>query len=313
MTPVPDYSLRQLSYLVALGDAGSMRAAAERCHVTEAAISAAVRDLERIFGVALVARRPGHAAALTQVGASVVAGSRRLLQSAGELYDEVRVPRGSLRGRVTVGCFPTLGPRYLPPLLRLLGQEHPGSSLEVIEGGQDKLNAALLSGACDVVLTYGTGLAQGLQRCVLDTARPYLLLPAGHRLASRDSVELRDLDGEPLILLGLEPCQANAEALLRRAGLAPHTVHVSAGIETVRSMVAHGLGWTTLVQRWPVGVSMEGLPLRQRPIAPAAPRYSVVVAWSRGGAKSGRLGAIIDVVRRVAGGTEECYRSQEGD
>lgn len=50
MTPVPDYSLRQLSYLVAVSDAGSMTAAAERCYVTQAAVSAAIRDLERIFG-----------------------------------------------------------------------------------------------------------------------------------------------------------------------------------------------------------------------------------------------------------------------
>ena len=314
MTPVPDYSLRQLSYLVAVSDAGSMRAAAARCRITEAAISAAVRDLERILGVALVARRPGHAAALTQAGADVVASSRRLLQSAGQLYDEVRAPPGSLRGQLTVGCFPTLGPRYLPPLLRLLEREHPDGRLEVIEGGQDKLNAALLGGACDVALTYGTGLAPGLRQRVLDASRPYLLLPAGHRLASQGSVELRDLDGEPLILLDLEPCRANAEAMLRRAALAPRTVRVSAGgIETVRSMVAHGLGWTTLVQRWPAGVSMEGLPLLQRAIAPAAPRYSVVVAWTPAGARGRRLGALIDVVRRVAAGADQCYRSQEGD
>ena len=105
MTPVPDYSLRQLGYLVAVCDAGSMRAAAEQCHVTEAAVSAAVRDLERIFGVALVARRPGRGAALTRAGADVVADSRRLLRLAGELYDEVRAPRGSLRGQVTIGCW----------------------------------------------------------------------------------------------------------------------------------------------------------------------------------------------------------------
>jgi DNA-binding transcriptional LysR family regulator len=214
---------------------------------------------------------------------------------------------------VTVGCFPTLAPRYLPPLLRLLEQEHPGSRLEVIEGGQDKLNAAALGGACDVVLTYGTGLARELQRCVLDTARPYLLLSAGHRLASRDSIELRALDGEPLILLSLDPCQANAETLLRQAGLAPRTVHRCASIETVRSMVAHGLGWTTLVQRWPVGVSMEGLPLLQRPIAPAAPRYNVVIAWTRSSARSRRHGVIVDAVRQAAAGAGACYRSQRED
>jgi DNA-binding transcriptional LysR family regulator len=313
MTRVPDYSLRQLGYLVAVGDAGSMRAAAERCHVTEAAVSAAVRDLERILGVALVARRPGRGAALTRAGADVVADSRQLLRLAGELYEDVRAPRGSLRGQVTVGCFPTLAPRYLPPLFRLLEQEHPGSQLEVIEGGQDKLNAAALGGACDVLLTYGTGLARELQRCVLDTARPYLLLPAGHRLASRDRVELRALDGEPLILLSLDPCEANAEALLHQAGLAPGAVRRCASIETVRSMVAHGLGWTTLVQPWPAGAGVQGSPLVQRPIAPAAPCYSIVMAWTRGSARSRRLGAIIDAVRRVAAGGEECYRSQRRD
>jgi DNA-binding transcriptional LysR family regulator len=313
MTPVPDYSFRQLGYLVALCDTGSMRAAAERCHVTEAAVSAAVRDLERILGVALVARQPGRRAALTRAGADVVADSRQLLRLAGELYEDVRAARGPLRGQVTVGCFPTLAPRYLPPLFQLLEQEHPDSRLEVIEGGQDTLNAAALGGACDVLLTYGTGLARELQRCVLDVARPYLLLPAGHRLASRDSVELRALDGEPLIVLSLDPCEANAGELLRQAGLAPGVVRRCASVETVCSMVAHGLGWATLVQPLPAGTDGQGLPLARRPIAPAAPRYSVVVAWTPGSARSRRLGAIMDIVRRVAVGGKECYRSQGRD
>jgi hypothetical protein len=85
MMPVPDYSLRQLSYLVAVSDAGSMTAAAQHCYVTQAAISAAIRDLERIFGIALVARRPGRGASL--------AGSRR--QSPGTGL--------SLPGRAAVG------------------------------------------------------------------------------------------------------------------------------------------------------------------------------------------------------------------
>ena len=141
MTPVPDYSLRQLSYLVAVSDAGSMTAAAERCYVTQAAISAAIRDLERILGVALVARRPGRGVSLTEAGAGLVAGSRRLLQLAGELHDNVRVPRGSLRGRVALGCFPTLTPLYVPLLFQMLEQEHPEAHLEVIEGSQHELNS----------------------------------------------------------------------------------------------------------------------------------------------------------------------------
>jgi DNA-binding transcriptional LysR family regulator len=303
MTPVPDYSLRQLSYLVAVSDAGSMTAAAERCYVTQAAISAAIRDLERIFGVALVARQPGRGASLTEAGAGVVADSRRLLRFAGDLYEEVQAPPGSLRGRVALGCFPALTPRYVPLLFQLLQQEHPGIQLEVIEGSQDELNAAALSGACDVLLTYETGLAHDLQRRIVDTAEPYLLLPADHRLGTRDSLELRALADEPLILYSLAPCPGNAEALLRTAGVTPRIVHVCSSIETVRSMVARGLGWTTLVQQWPANVSLEGLPLLQRRITPAAPSYGIVMAWTRGSRKSRRHSILLDLVH-------ECYRSQ---
>ena len=300
MTPVPDYSLRQLSYLVAVSDAGSMTAAAERCYVTQAAISAAIRDLERILGVALVARRPGRGVSLTEAGAGLVAGSRRLLQLAGELHDNVRVPRDSLCGRVALGCFPTLTPLYVPLLFQVLEQEHPDAHLEVIEGSQDELNSAAVSGACDVVLTYDTGLADELQPWVVDVGEPYLLLPADHRLGSRDSLELRDLADEPLILFGLSPGPGNAEALLREAGVKPRVVHRSTNIEMVRSMVARGLGWTILVQQWPTNVSMEGLRLLQRPLAPTAPTYRVVVARTRSSQKSRRHSAAADVVGRVA-------------
>ena len=277
-----------------------MTAAAERCYVTQAAISAAIRDLERILEVALAARRPGRGVSLTEAGAGLVAGSRRLLQLAGELHDNVRVPRDSLCGRVALGCFPTLTPLYVPLLFQLLEQEHPDAHLEVIEGSQDELNSAAVSGACDVVLTYDTGLADELQPWVVDVAVPYLLLPADHRLGSRDSLEPRDLADEPLILFGLAPGPGSAEALLREAGVTPRIVHRSTNIEMVRSMVARGLGSTILVQQWPTNVSMEGLRPLQRPLAPTAPTYRVVVARTRSSRNSRRHSTAADVVGRVA-------------
>ncbi|MQA34378.1 LysR family transcriptional regulator [Modestobacter roseus] len=306
---VPNFSLRQLSYLVAVAETGSMTAAAETEHVSQAAISAGIHDLERGLGAQLLARRPGHGVTLTEAGLEVVADARRVLAAAADVQSSARTPDADLRGVLRLGCYSTLAPLYLPPLHGTFAVQHPAVELSVIEESQEELRRALTSGACELAVTYDTGLGPGLATETIRSLRPYALLPADHRLAAETTVTVEDLADEPLVVYAQGPSPGNTEQLFRDVGAVPRIVHTSANIEVVRCLVARGLGWTHLVQRWPLDVSLEGEPLVCIPLSGNVPVHRVVAAWPEQDRLSRRAAAVVsflhDAAQRI-GGFSDC-------
>ncbi len=294
---VPNFSLRQLAYLVAVADAGSMTAAAETEHVSQAAISVGINDLERRLGVQLLARRPGHGVSLTEAGIGVVADARRTLSAASDVLSRARVPGTGLRGSLSLGCYTTMAPLHLPSLYGAIAQEHPALELTVVEGSQEDVRRALMNGMCEIALTYDMGLGPGLATETLQTLRPYVLLAADHPLASRSGVTLQEVADEPLVQYTLGPSPSNAEHLLREVGVSPRVVFSSSNIEVVRSLVARGLGYTTMVQRWPTDVSLEGLPVTCVPLSSTVPDYRVVAAWPQQDRLSRRAAEVVSILR----------------
>ncbi|MFJ9243883.1 LysR family transcriptional regulator [Streptomyces sp. NPDC101776] len=307
---VPNFSLRQLGYLVAVADSGSMTAAAEAEHVSQAAISAGINDLERRLGVRLLARHPGHGVSLTEAGLGILADARRVLAAASGVLSQARAPGSDLRGSLTLGCFTTMAPLYIPALYDAFASQHPGLELTVVEGAQEDLRRALMNGTCEIALTYANRLGPGVAMETIRTLRPYVLLAASHALADRESVTLHDLADEPLVQFSLHPSPNDIEELLRHAAVTPKVVHSSPSIEVVRSLVARGLGYSPMLQRWPMNVSLEGLPLACVPLESTVPDYRVVVAWPQNDHLSRRAAAVVSFLRTHA--TEHPIQAEAG-
>ena len=111
---------------------------------------------------------------------------------------------------------------------------------------------------------------------------------------------VEELAEEPVIIYAHEPCRRNTEELLRRVGVTPRIAHTSPNIEVVRSLVARGVGWTHLLQRWPLDVSMEGLPLACLPFSGDVPTYRVVAAWPEQDTLSRRAAAAVSLLSETA-------------
>lgn len=299
----PGFSLRQLSYLVAIADHGTMTAAAAVCHVSQAAVSVGIIDLERQLGVTLLTRHRGHGVTLTDVGTEVVRDARQLLDLAADLQTRARTHGRGLAGRLRLGCYITLAPFYLPHLRDAFTEKFPDVEVDVTESGQEDLQRMLRDGESEVALTYDTGLDSGISRRVVRVVNPYFLLAADHPLADRPSLSMADLADYDLIAYGVPPSPDNARKMIEEAGLSIRIAHMSSNIEVVRSLVARGTGYTTLVQRWPIDVSLEGLPLICKPVTPPAPEYRVVVAWSDTARLSRRAQEFIQFSERMAAWT----------
>ncbi|TLF25069.1 LysR family transcriptional regulator, partial [Microbacterium sp. 5K110] len=105
MLAVPDFTLRQLGYLTAVADAGTIAAAAAELRVSPSTLSDALADLDRIVGAPLTVRRRAHGVSLTSAGVHVVDRARPLLAASRELMIGLRGEPGELVGPITIGCY----------------------------------------------------------------------------------------------------------------------------------------------------------------------------------------------------------------
>ena len=148
------FTLRQLEYLVAVGEAGSITLAAARVNVSSPSISAAIAQLEREFGLQLFVRRHAHGLSLTQGGRQFVAEARAVLAAAGRLNELANDITGQVRGPLSVGCLLTFAQMVLPQLRRSFCTSHPDVTVQQYEHDQAGIFEGLRRATLDIALTY---------------------------------------------------------------------------------------------------------------------------------------------------------------
>jgi DNA-binding transcriptional LysR family regulator len=278
MSRRPDVTLTQLRYFVAAAGHGSMTLAAQEVRVAQSALSAAVAALERQVGTQLFIRQRARGLVLTAAGEEFLSDARAVLAHVDEVLDTARGRGDQVRGRIRMACFVTLAPFMLPELLADLAEHHPGIEVEVIETEAEALSTALRSGSAEIALTYDLGLGPEIERQVVATVEPYVILPPEHRLAGRSRVHLEDLAHEPMVLLDLPHSRDYFQQMLASAGVTPLIRYRSASYETVRGLVARGHGYSILNQRPVDDVTYGGAHVLPRPIADDLPPLSILIA-----------------------------------
>lgn len=280
---IPAYTLRQLAAFVAVAETGTISAAAERVHLSQSALAAAVTDLEKALKVQLTVRRRARGVQLTPTGEAVLARAKLLLAQAGELEDDAVGAGGVIAGPLVLGCYPSLGPTILPSLLHEFTSRHPGVRVEFREDTQNRLRRQLDDGELDLAIVYDLYLSPEWRTAPLLTRTPMVVLPPGHPLATAPGpLRLADLADEPMVLLDAPPSSDHAMEVCRQAGFAPRIAYRTQTYETARSFVGRGLGWTLLVQRPRLDVTYEGLEVVMRAdLEPRPARVDIVVAWPR--------------------------------
>lgn len=274
------FTLRQLECLAAVGQGGSIAAAAEQLNLSASAITGALNELERILNTQLTIRRKAHGVSLTPSGKYVLEEAQGILQASSDLQEMANGAGTLLAGRVRVGCYSSLAPTVLPELLAEYSSRFNQVEVDFFAGTQQEIFHRLANGMLDLAFVYDFGLPEGIERTVLYTTEPNVLLPSNHELARAPKVSLAQLSKEPMILLDVPPSREHTEALFEAAGVSPWIRYRTADFEVTRSMVARGLGYAVLVQRPAADVSYEGLPLAVRSIHPVARKVRITMVRS---------------------------------
>jgi LysR family hydrogen peroxide-inducible transcriptional activator len=292
-------NLRDLEYLVALAESRHFGRAAERCHVSQPTLSAQLRKLEEFLGVALFERRPGPLA-LTAAGDSIVERARRILRDAEDIRSLARASQDPLSGPLKVGLIPTLGPYLLPRVAPRIAKALPKLSLLLHEHQTAALVERTLAGDLDLAILALPAETKGLVTRSL-FAEPFLLaMPEQHRLASRKRVKASDLKDEKLLLLEEGHClRDQALEVCAHAGTEEQAFRATS-LETLRQMVAAGLGLTLLPGLAAEGPFASTRGLAVRPFAPPSPNRVVGAAWRRSTSRGPAIAAVCDIIARTA-------------
>lgn len=272
------FTLKQLSYFVAAGEAGSILRAAENIHVSQPSISNAITHLEDVFQIQLFIRHHAQGMSLTTAGSQIMDKARTLLRDAGELKSFAGMLSEQVFGSINVGCFTPLAPIVTPELCHGFMQTHDGVEVNVSEGNQVELLSGLKKGAIDLALTYDLQLESDVAFTALVELKPYLLLAADHPLANRKSLALAALAEENFILLDLPLSDNYFMSLFDGHNLKPRIYARTGQLEVQRGLVAQGYGYSLANVRPLNRKSLDGSELKYVPLSGYNPGLTLGIA-----------------------------------
>lgn len=239
----PPVELTPLRYFSAIAASGHMTQAARQLGVTQPALSAMLKKLEREVGAQLV-HRVGRGIELSDAGRLFLAYADQTLRAAEAGVQAVRELAGLERGSIRVGGGATATTYLLPRVVSAVRKDHPGLRFYVREAGSAAVADAVATGELDlgiVTLPVEASRQDELIAIPLVEDDLRLITPPGHRLKA--SFHWRDLVDQPVV--GFEAGTA-VRNLIDRAALAQGVrltiVMELRSIESIKSMVAAGIG-----------------------------------------------------------------------
>ena len=194
-----DFDLRQLEIFCKVVERESFTRAAADVHLTQASVSERVANLERSIGVRLLDRL-GRRVAPTAIGRVLYERAMDLLKTRRDICLELQELLGVERGTLVIGASTIPGECILPGEIARFRERHGSVLVRVLAGDTTEVVQMVADGSVELGFVGSAIGGEALHFEPVWDDELVLAVPAGHRLAGRDSVALRDLGGEPFVL-----------------------------------------------------------------------------------------------------------------
>jgi DNA-binding transcriptional LysR family regulator len=289
--------LRLVRYFVAVAREGNVTRAAERLHLSQPSLSAAVKQLEAQLGVALL-ERSGRGVALTPAGELLLRRGPELLEHAEEVAEAVRSRDGAAAGRLSLGLSPTARYGLGPELLAACATAAPAAMLYTSEDTTGALLRDVAAGRLDLAVTFCAPEPPpaGVELALVRDEPAVVHLPAGHPLAPREALSLGDLASETILVAASRESGGFTGRVLTAfadAGVTPRTAvdpYPDLGLQAVRE----GVGIVVYVRSaYPPGLEGSVFVALAPPVT-----LPFHLAW-RSGARGRALDAVLAAARAL--------------
>ncbi len=299
-------TLTELRYIVALARERHFARAAAACFVSQPTLSVAVKRLEDELGLPLFERGTGDVTT-TPIGEQIIAQAQRVLEQAAAIHELARSGKDPLSGPLRLAAIHTIAPYLLPPLVRVLVKRAPRMPLILEEGYTHELLERLRHGEIDAAIVALPVPESGISQHDLYEEPFQVAIPAHHEWARLRHIEAVRLKEETMLLLGaghclrdqvLEVCPEAARFSSSAEGI--RRTFEGTSLETIRQMVASGLGITVIPASAVPGQTRRDDLIVYRPFDAPAPSRRVVVVCRRTYARMAAIDAVVAAVRETA-------------
>ena len=281
-------TLTELRYIVTLAKERHFGRAAEKCFVSQPTLSVAIKKLEGELNTPIF-ERSKNAVRPTPLGQKIIHQAEKVLCEARTLKELAKTGNDQLSSPLKVGAIFTIGPYLFPHLVPQIYQQAPNMSLFIEESYTAVLRRQLREGELDAIIIALPFNEPDVVTKPLYEESFVVVLPTNHPLSSQASISSEQLESENVLLLGeghcfrdqvLEACPNLRRSLDRQHqnhGL--QSVIEGSSLETLKHMVASGLGITVLPKSAAHLGSYGNNTLITKPFTSSDPKRTVALAW----------------------------------
>ena len=290
-------TLTELKFIVAVAQERNFRRAAEKCFVSQPALSLAIKKLEEELNVTIFERSRTEVSA-TEIGIKIVEQASKVLEEALYIKQLAELGKNQLKGTLKLGMIHSVGPYLLPEIIQILRNSAQDMPLEVEENLTANLEVQLRNGVIDAAIIALPFDIPGLQYRALYDEEFDVVVPRDHHWATRKHIKPEELADEKVLLLNSGHCFSNqvtqACPELSRKG----EILQGNSLETIRNMVASNLGITVL----PCSATAERYnnPLiKVIPFINPAPTRRIAIAWRKSFMRLEAIEEIAEAIKAI--------------
>lgn len=299
-------TLTELRYIVALQQTQHFGKAAAKCFVSQPTLSVAIKKLEEELDIALFERSRNQVKA-TPIGEKVIQQAQTVLEQANVIVELASAGKDPLGSPLSIGAIFTIGPYLFPRFVPALQQLAPTMPLYIEENYTAVLRGKLRRSELDAIVIALPFNEPDVVTKPLYEESFVVVLPCNHPLSAQPSISAEQLESENVLLLGeghcfrdqvLEACP-NLRPSLDRQGHGLQSVIEGSSLETLKHMVASGLGITILPESAAHLGSYGNNTLITKPFANGDPKRTVALAWRASFPRPQAIDAVSDAIQQA--------------
>lgn len=290
-------TLIELKFVLAVAKERNFRKAAEKCFVTQPALSLGIKKLEDELGVSLFERNRNEVTP-TEIGQKIIEQANIVLEEASKIKDMAKLGNDPLNGPFKLGVIHSVGPYLLPEMIPPLMQVAPLMPLEVEENITANLEQQLKNGVIDAAVIALPFNIAGIEITPLYDEPFNVVVPAQHPWAQRKNIAPEELGNEKVLLLNTGHCFSNqvtqACPELSRKG----EILQGNSLETIRNMVASNLGITVL-PAMATAKRYQNPMLKVIPFSAPVPTRRIALAWRKSFVRKDAIDVLAKVMQSL--------------
>ncbi|WP_298052481.1 LysR substrate-binding domain-containing protein [uncultured Paenalcaligenes sp.] len=295
-------TLTELKYIVAVARDRHFGRAAEACFVSQPTLSVAIRKLEEELDV-VIFERGGTEVGITPIGLRIIEQAQKVLEEGANLKEIARQGQNPLNGSLRVGIIYTVAPYLLPLLVPQQIKLTPQMPLVLQENYTVRLLELLRQGEIDAAVVALPLPETGFVVRELYDEPFVVAVPQDHPWCGRDSIDSSELKNETMLLLGsghcfrdqvLDVCPELSRFSASSEGI--QRTFEGSSLETIRHMVATGIGVTVLPATALSATAQDNALLEYIPFADPVPNRRIALVWRKSFPRTAAVEALAEAV-----------------